>query len=229
MLIRVLHIIVVHMARRILPRVIWASATFLMFVVVTIVANHERLEATPHSVIDHMQQSRDFMLDDTNGLKRHLSDYRGRSVVLYFFCGCNRCYRCARLWSEMQRLNMLTTKTVRDTVTKPITIIVFAGEANTVKSFAADTGLDLSQTVLLPDPGMHVTQTEYHVTSCPKVYVVNPLGQICYINNHDDDAPHKASETIVIMRVRDALNITEASVESKQSKLHQNHEKGVNK
>src|SRR5258708_14728160 len=45
----------------------------------------------------------DFTLVDSNGKRRTLSSFRGQPVVLYFFCGCTFCQRCASFWGRMQR------------------------------------------------------------------------------------------------------------------------------
>jgi hypothetical protein len=74
-----------------------------------------------------------------------------------------------------------------------------------VREFATETGLSADQTVLLPDPQMDVTLMKYDAEPCPRVFVVDPAGQIVYTNNHSDDAPRKAPEMVIASRALDAL------------------------
>ena len=44
-----------------------------------------------------------FTLPDAQGKPHALASYRGRSVLLFFYCGCEPCHECARAWADVQR------------------------------------------------------------------------------------------------------------------------------
>ncbi|BDI29140.1 hypothetical protein CCAX7_11910 [Capsulimonas corticalis] len=141
-----------------------------------------------------------FTLTDTSGKTRTLAEFQGRPVTLFFFCGCPWCHNAARLWSQFQRGGALPAGTPA-----PATLIVFTGDAGMAKQFAAETNLDLMQTTLLTDERMHVTTDLYHADPCPRAFVVDSAGLIRYTNNHKDDAPRDAAETVIVSRTLGAL------------------------
>ena len=182
-----------------------------------------RSEATPHSLNSSTKskpktystpQLKPFTLKDVGGHQCSLSEYRGRPVVLFFFCGCSWCHRCAALWSQFQRSGVLAPAATSPSPSQslstvpasapPLSLVVFSGDSASVREFAQQTGLDPKQTVLLPDPDMRVT-TLYQVDPCPRTFVVDPQGRLRYTNNHQDDAPQKASEIVIASRALDAL------------------------
>jgi len=134
-------------------------------------------------------------LVDTNGKTQTLAGLRGRPVVLFFFCGCNWCADEAKQWGQMQRQGALTTGSGKS-ASDPTTVVVFTGDAESEKSFANETGLDLKNTVLLPDPTMRVTMA-YKSETCPRVFVISPAGKVAYTNNHKDDAPRRAPAEVI--------------------------------
>lgn len=150
-----------------------------------------------------------FTLVDADGKKHSLADYQGRPVVLFFFCGCPWCVRCAQDWGRFQRGGALPSTAAAFGPTaqrsRPLTLVVFSGDAAAAREFAMSTGLDHDQTVLLPDVTMHVTLDLYHAEPCPRVFVVDPHGLVHYTNNHKDDAPRQASEMVIASRALDAL------------------------
>ena len=145
-----------------------------------------------------------FSLKDTNGHLCSLSDYHGRPIALFFFCGCPWCHHCARLWGKFQRSGVLAASDKSLSHSQPLTLVVFSGDSASAHAFVQQTGLDQAQTVLLPDPEMHVT-TLYDANPCPRVFVVNPQGQVQYTNDHKDDAAQVASEVVIVSRALDAL------------------------
>lgn len=162
-----------------------------------------------------MSQAKDFSLKDADGHLHSLAEYRERRVVLLFFCGCPWCHRCATLWGQFQRSGVLSPTKKEPglarngspssgTIDPLLTLVVFSGDSASVREFAVQTGLDPSQTVLLPDPDMRVT-TLYQVDPCPRVFVLDLKGQIGYTNNHQDDVPQQASEVVIASRTLDAL------------------------
>jgi peroxiredoxin len=139
----------------------------------------------------------EFSLEDAGGHVRRLSEYHGRPVVLFFFCGCVWCHRCATDWGEYQRAGGLLKQ-------RAITLIVFSDTASAARDFAAQTGLDPKQTVLLPDPTMRVA-VAYRAPVCPRVFVLDPRGLVVYTNNHADDLPRRAPETLAASRALKAI------------------------
>lgn len=176
------------------------------------------------SVVTRAQSTPDFRLLGTDGKSHTLRQYQGRSVALFFFCGCPWCHRCATLWGQFQRSGALSSPKMRSlsrseqgfsiplSSSHPLissdlpslTLIVFSGDSASARAFAEQTGLDPKQTVLLPDPDMHVT-TLYKVDPCPRVFTLNPQGGVSYTNNHKDDAPQEAPELVMASRALDAL------------------------
>ncbi|HEX5323361.1 MAG TPA: redoxin domain-containing protein [Capsulimonadaceae bacterium] len=160
-----------------------------------------------------------FTLAGADGKQHQLSDYRGRPVVLFFYCGCQWCQQCAQAWGQMQRGGGLAPE---PTNTKPgqpgpITLVVFAGDAPSVRGFADQEGLDPAQTVLLPDEEMHVTLDAYHAEPCPRVFVLDGKGIVRYTNNHKDDAPRKAPALAIVSHVIDAVRACERPKDAAKS------------
>ncbi len=144
-----------------------------------------------------------FTLNDTEGTKRALADYRGQSVVVFFACGCRWCHDFGKQWAELQREGVLT-----DVVTaqgkgaapgKQTTLLVFMGDAAATTTYAKTAGFDLKQTVLLPDPNLKITQL-YHAMPCPRLYVLDGNGLLRYVNNHSDDQPQKAAASVLVAK-----------------------------
>lgn len=156
----------------------------------------------------------DFRLTGTDGQPHTLRQYRGRPVTLFFFCGCPWCHRCAALWGQFQRGGALSlptqdlsgrnSRSAAPTNAPPITLIVFSGKGASASMFAAQAGLDLKQTVLLPNSDMLVT-TLYQVDPCPRAFVLDSQGQLRYTNDHKDDAPQVAPEIVIASRALGAL------------------------
>lgn len=159
-----------------------------------------------------------FTLADIDGHKRALRDFRGRQVALFFFCGCSWCRSLAQTWGQFQRGGALQTRAAPPT-SAPVTLVVFSGDAASARAFAADTELDLAQTVLLPDPTMAVTQTLYHADPCPRTFVLDRKCLLRYTNNHADDTARKSSEVVIASRMLDALRHC-ASPPSKEQPEH---------
>ena len=171
-----------------------------------------------------MHSAPDFHLLGTDGKSHTLRQYQGRSIALFFFCGCPWCHRCATLWGQFQRSGTLSSPKIHSSSgpaqgfsapqsrnhpltssdVSPLTLIVFSGDSASARAFAQQTGLDPKQTVLLPDPNMRVT-TLYKVDPCPRVFALDPHGRLSYTNNHKDDVPQVAPETIIASRALAAL------------------------
>lgn len=147
-----------------------------------------------------------FALVGADGKKHALSEYRGRTVVLYFFCGCVWCQQSAQAWGEIQRSGSLAPAgSAAKTARPPVTLVVYAGDAGAARDFARQQGMDPTQTVLLPDTEMKVTDDIYHAEPCPRVLVIDPNGVIRYENVHKDDTPRKAPAMAIVSRAIDAV------------------------
>ena len=135
-----------------------------------------------------------FTLKDAAGTTHVLTEYRGRSVVLCFACGCSWCHAFGIEWAQMQRTGVLTDAVGQteagsaDADKSPVTLVVFMGDGPAARAYAVSAGLDLKQTVLLPDADLKVTRL-YHAMPCPRLYVLDGNGLMRYVNRHADDAP----------------------------------------
>ena len=143
-----------------------------------------------------------FALADLAGHRHRLAEFRGRSVALFFFCGCSPCHQCARLWAQVQLNGDLSRADLRKG-NHISTVIVFTGSAGAARSFATDTGLDLNQTLLLIDPADSLS-AKFHVQQCPRVFIVNPAGRLIYTNPDDDDPRPRLTPPAVVSRASTA-------------------------
>lgn len=151
--------------------------------------------------------------------KRHtLADFQGHSITIFFFCGCDWCTRCAKTWTQFQQGGALRSEQHVHSIlagTEDVnTLVVFAGDAFAAQSFAVQTGLRPEQTVMLCDTTMHITNA-YHVEACPRVFVVDAKGRLCYTNNHQDDRPHTSTPLTIVCRALNAMHTAQASKNSK--------------
>ncbi|MCW3098118.1 MAG: putative extracellular repeat, family [Chthonomonadaceae bacterium] len=155
-----------------------------------------------------------FTLKDVDGASHLLTEYRGRPIVIFFACGCQWCHAFGVEWAQMQRSGVLTDATAptdpnapADASKPPLTLVVFMGDAAAARAYAVSTGLDLKQTVLLPDADYKVTR-QYHALPCPRLYVLDGSGLLRYVNRHADDAPQKAAATVLVAKTIDGLRRT---------------------
>jgi peroxiredoxin len=144
-----------------------------------------------------------FTRADVEVKKRSLAEFRGRRVVLFFFCGCSWCAEVAKEWGLLQRGGALEEKGGK----APITVVVYEGDAEPLRALAASAGLDPAQTALLPDPERTVART-YHAEPCPRVFVLDSKGVIRYTNSGKDDAPRKVLAIAIVSNTVDALRAT---------------------
>ncbi|HLV81551.1 MAG TPA: redoxin domain-containing protein [Chthonomonadaceae bacterium] len=155
-----------------------------------------------------------FTLADAQGHSRSLADFRGHPVALFFFCGCQWCHECADAWAQLQRGNALPAPASGarpPAKNDPRTVVVFQGDAEAVRAFATETGLDTAQTLLLPDPKLAVT-LRYQALPCPRVFVLDGQGIVRYTNDHADDAPQKAPALAIVSRAVSALRACAAPI-----------------
>ena len=134
-------------------------------------------------------------LPDTSGRKHSLSELK-RPVTLLFFCGCAPCHDFARLWSQVQQNGDLTPQL---NAHKPATVVVFLGGAAEARAFAAQTGLDPSQTLLLLDPSDQIGQ-RFGVIRCPRVFVADAAHRLVYTNPDAADSTLHLSASALVSR-----------------------------
>ena len=132
---------------------------------------------------------------DAAGRKHSLSEIK-RPVTLLFFCGCAPCHDFARLWSQVQQNGDLTPQLDAH---KPATVVVFLGESAEARAFAAQTGLDPSQTLLLLDPSDQIGQ-RFGVIRCPRVFVANAAHRLVYTNPDAADSTLHLSAPALVSR-----------------------------
>lgn len=123
----------------------------------------------------------EFTLTDVSGKQYSLKQFRGRPVVLYFFCGCEPCQQCARMWGRLQQSGVLTPEGAATSPNAPLTIVTFLGDARNARAFAAANALDKAQTLLLTDPRLIVAR-QYNAIRCPRVFVLDDRGTLRYTN-----------------------------------------------
>ncbi len=151
-----------------------------------------------------------FTLKDAAGRARTLKAFRGQPVALFFFCPCAECHRVAELWSQTQAGEDDRPKTetaAAPETARPIaTIVVFAGEAADATRFAAETGLDATQAILLCDPDSAVAQ-KYDAIPCPRVFALGADGKTRYTNRLPNAKVSETAPVPVVTRTREALAV----------------------
>lgn len=146
------------------------------------------------------------LVDAQKGKPAALTSWRGHPVTLFFFCGCSECLAVAKGWAQLQRNGTLTRKGLGTGAVPPsaksqkgaavpvpevpVTMIVYSGDASGAKSLATRAGLDMEsgKTIVLIDPALRVTDSLYHVESCPRAFVLNSSGAIQFTNNSADNS-----------------------------------------
>jgi len=158
-----------------------------------------------------------FRLVGTDRKPHSLAEFKGRRVALFFFCGCTWCADVAREWASLQRGGALAESapggSTRDGAARaaadgpPVTILIGSGlDAEGCQGLASRAGLDLTQTVLLPDPDASVVRV-YNADPCPRVFVIDAGGILRYTNNGKDDTPRKAPALAIVSHALDALRL----------------------
>lgn len=147
-----------------------------------------------------------FTLKDTQGKTHSLREFRQKPVALFFFCGCDPCHRFASLWAQasldcypFSQLGSRTASPVQFISPLP-TLIVYSGDGASAHAFMAEAGLNPQTTTLLLDPKEQVADT-YNVTLCPRVFLIDPTGQVRYTNNERGTDPQITSAVVAVSRV----------------------------
>lgn len=143
----------------------------------------------------------EFSVAGLDGKARKLSSYRGMSVALFFFCGCEHCHRCARVWGEYQRSGSLAAHSGKSSARS---LVVFDEGKDALEQFLGETALDRQATDAFPCPDRKVARS-YKAILCPRVFVLDSKGVLRYTNNHKDDAPQEAEAELIMDRALQAL------------------------
>ena len=96
-----------------------------------------------------------FEARDISGVICKLTNFKNKGCTIYFFCGCHWCKDCARALSHIQQSS---TAPKRNAGTLSQTVIVFAGDALTARTFTEGAGVDLKRVLLIPDPDSRITR-----------------------------------------------------------------------
>jgi peroxiredoxin len=102
------------------------------------------------------------------GHKVSLSDFRGRRVLLNFFCGCSLCREFASHWAKMQQ---------KPLPGDPVLVGICFFEPDRLAPFVKDTGA--KNIVYLHDPG-HQVGARYGSRVCPRAWVIDEHGKIAF-------------------------------------------------
>ena len=111
------------------------------------------------------QMTPDFRLPDMEGNRHSLSDFRGKAMVLGFFCGCDRCYAAARKIAAEQKAGKLKNF-----------IAVVALDPQGTMDFRKSTG---PKAVFLLDPSDQTAET-YASDFCPRLWQIRAVGIVAY-------------------------------------------------
>lgn len=107
----------------------------------------------------------DFVLYDARGHYFKLSSQKGHSVVLAFFCGCDRCQRAAQRISVLQR---------QDKFLAVVSVVALNPEG--AEYFVRKAGL---KGTVLSDLDESVG-SRYASSFCPRLWKVSPVGLVSY-------------------------------------------------
>ena len=143
-----------------------------------------------------------FALRDTHNKLHSLTEWRGQTVALFFFCGCQPCQQCASLWRQAQ-------ESIGSH--KPLTVAVFSGDAAEARSFMAHTHFAGNKTLVLLDT-QEQTADRYGVTVCPRLFALNAGGQVRYTNDEPGSDPQKTPTASLVSRMLTATNAASGAI-----------------
>lgn len=153
-----------------------------------------------------------FTLNDVDGTTRTLKDWRGKTLVVLFFCPCEYCKPVSKLWGEAQTSGALIPASPSDTTKgeelkapeTPATLVFFAGEEDATREFAAVAGFDKEHTILFPDYKLRTARL-YDAIPCPRVFVVDSTGILRYTNNEAGAKPDTIPAPTIVSRAITAV------------------------
>ncbi|MCS6775156.1 MAG: redoxin domain-containing protein [Chloroherpetonaceae bacterium] len=145
-----------------------------------------------------------FTAPDVEGNTRTIGQWRGRPLVILFFCSCDACRPVAQLWGEAQATDALRPASgavapTSSQKTAPETLVFFAGDVEATRKFAGSVGLDPAQTILFPDYTFR-TARRYNAIPCPRIFVVDRQGIVRYTNNEAGGKPDETPAPVLVSR-----------------------------
>lgn len=122
----------------------------------------------------------DFTLKSmTGGRKVSLSDFRGRRVLITFFCGCGLCQEFATHWAKM------ANKPLKG---NPVMLGICFFDPDRLPIFVKETGA--KNLIYLHDPG-HETGMRYGSRVCPRAWIIDEHGRIAFRHEEmEANMPH---------------------------------------
>lgn len=116
------------------------------------------------------QEAPDFTLKTASGKEVSLHDYRGKRVLLNFFCGCSYCSGIGMAWERL-----LDEKEIHPTEA----LVVASFKPDYDKQFRIESGWN--RTILYDTEKREVADL-YDSRICPRVWVLDEQGRILYTN-----------------------------------------------
>jgi peroxiredoxin len=123
------------------------------------------------------QVAPDFTLKDAKGRPVSLHQFRGKRVLLNFFCGCSFCQAVAVDWQHL----------LKEPGLRPTAVLAVAHYSlEHDKEFRKETGATFP---ILFDTEHRDISTRYDSHICPRVWVLDEQGRILYTNPSPIQAP----------------------------------------
>lgn len=119
----------------------------------------------------------DFTLKDAKGRSYSLSQFRGKRVLLNFFCGCSFCSSVALAWGRL-----LKEENIHPTVA--VAVASFGTDYD--RQFREETGW---KGPVLYDTKERTVADQYDSRHCPRVWVLDEQGRILYTNRSPLEEP----------------------------------------
>jgi peroxiredoxin len=134
-----------------------------------------------------------FTLKSSDGREVRLSDFRGRPVLLSFFCGCYLCRGVATEWEKLQKAPLKH---------RPVVIGIHYFRPDRLKPFIEESGG--KDILYLYDPEKEVGR-RWGSTVCPRTWVIDEQGRIVY-RHEEEEATMAAAQSPVPHQVRRVLS-----------------------
>jgi peroxiredoxin len=123
------------------------------------------------------QVAPDFTLKDAKGRPVSLHQFRGKRVLLNFFCGCSLCQNVAIGWQHM----------LKEPGLRPMAVLAIAHYSpEHDKDFRKETGATFP---IVFDTEHRDTANTYDSRICPRVWVLDEQGRILYTNPSPLEGP----------------------------------------